>query len=103
MGASPLVWAPEALTDRDAIYAYIATHSTPARAYAVLRRIMQAIARLEPFPNSGRRTEIGRWELIVPRLPYVIEYELHEDTVRILHIWHTAQDRQKSSGNADNE
>jgi addiction module RelE/StbE family toxin len=98
---SAVVWSTEALADRDAHYAYIATHNTPARAYAVLRRIVQAIARLDAFPESGRQTEFGHRELVVPRLPYVIEYEVREDVVHIVHIWHTARDRRKAIDSTD--
>ena len=101
MGATPVVWAPAALADRDALYAYIAARATPARAYAVLRRIVQATVRLGVFPESGRRIESGHRELVVPRLPYVIEYALDEETVHIVHIWHTAQRRHADSDTED--
>ncbi len=102
MGAAAVVWAPEALAERDAHYAYIAAHTSLARAYAVLRRIAQATAQLGAFPESGRRVELGHRELVVPRLPYVIEYELDEDIVHILHVWHTSQNRRKPRGNTFN-
>ena len=91
MGAATVVWSPEALAERDAVYAYIAEHSSPARAYAVLRRLAKAAAQLEVFPESGRRTNRVHRELVVSGLPYVIEYELDQDVVRILHIRHTSR------------
>lgn len=101
MDAASVVWAPEALAEREAHHAYIAARAGLACAYAVLRRIVAAAAQLAEFPESGRRAEAGHRELNVPRLPYVIEYVLNDDIVQILHLWHTAQDRSKPSGDAD--
>lgn len=97
MAGATVVWAPEALAERDAHYAYIAALSSPGRAYAVLRRIARAAAQLGIFPESGRRTDANHRELVVSGLPYVIEYELDNNLVHILHIWHTSQDRGTSS------
>jgi toxin ParE1/3/4 len=100
VGAATVVWSPEALAERDAGYAYIAEHSGPARAYAVLRRVSKAAAQLEVFPESGRLTDRARRELVVSGLPYVIEYELDQDVVRILHIRHTSRGSGQSPGEA---
>ncbi len=98
MGGATVVWSPEALVERDAGHAYIAEHSGPARTYAVLRRIAKAAAQLEVFPESGRRMNRAHRELVVSGLPYVIEYELDQDVVRILHIRHTSQGDRQSPG-----
>ncbi len=101
MGTATVVWSPEALAERDAGHAYIAEHAGPARAYAVLRRIAKAAAQLEAFPESGRRTDRAHRELVVSGLPYVIEYELDHDVVRILHIRHTSRGSAQSPGETD--
>jgi plasmid stabilization system protein ParE len=46
--------------------------------------------------------ESGHRELVVPRVPYVIEYDVLDDTVHILRIWHTSQDR-RSPGPVSDE
>jgi plasmid stabilization system protein ParE len=74
---------------------------TPARAYAVIHAIAERAAWLGENPDGS--VEIGpqRRELVVPRLPYVIEYERRPDRVRILYIWHQPQDhhaRRRSEG-----
>jgi toxin ParE1/3/4 len=101
VGAATVVWSPEALAERDAVYADIATRSSPARAYAVLRRVAKAAAQLGVFPESGRRTDLEHRELVVSGLPYVIEYVLDEDIVRILHIRHTSRNRGQSADEVD--
>jgi toxin ParE1/3/4 len=101
VGAATVVWSPEALAERDAVYAYIAARSSSARAYAVLRRIAKAAAQLEVFPESGRRADLAHRELVVSGLPYVIEYTLDGDSVRILHIRHTPRRRGQSRGEDD--
>lgn len=93
MDQTPVVWSPVALAERDALHAYVATHTSPARAYAVLKRIVQAAARLQVFPESGRRGSGASRELVVPQLPYMLEYEFTDGIVRILHIWHTSRSR----------
>ena len=52
MGAATVVWSPEALAERDAVYAYIAARAGPARAYAVLRRVAKAAAQLQFLLSS---------------------------------------------------
>ncbi|MGY0712283.1 type II toxin-antitoxin system RelE/ParE family toxin [Azospirillum argentinense] len=49
---------------------------------------------LQVFPRRGRRGLVeGTRELVVVR-PYVIVYDIGEDeTVSILRLWHSAQDR----------
>lgn len=95
MGAAVVVWTAEALAERDHHYAYIAARTSPSRAYAVLHRIVEATERLATFPESGRLLKSGRRESVVPRLPYVIEYALHDETVHIVHVWHTSQNRHR--------
>jgi toxin ParE1/3/4 len=99
-GAS-VVWSPQALADRDAHHAYVAVHAGPARAHRVLRRVATAISQLALFPESGRIVESGHRELVVPRVPYVVEYEVMGDTVHILRIWHSAQDRRSPGPMSD--
>jgi plasmid stabilization system protein ParE len=94
VGAIPVVWSRRALADRDRIHAYVAAHSSPARAYAVIHAIVECAARLADNPDSGREIGPARREVVVPRIPYVVEYERKSNQVRLLYIWHQKQDRQ---------
>ena len=93
MDAVAVVWSRRAQRDRDRIFSYVAAQATPARAYAVIHAIAEHAAWLGANPDGG--VEIGpqQRELVVPHLPYVIEYQRRPDRVRILYIWHQAQDR----------
>lgn len=93
MATPAVVWSPEALAERDHHYAYIAAHASPARAYAVLRRIVAATEQLAIFPESGHLLPSGYRERAISKLPYVIEYALHDETIHIMYIWHASQDR----------
>lgn len=93
MDALPVVWSRRAQRDRDRIFSYISAHDSPSRAYEVVRAIAERAAWLAEFPEGGKEFCPGRREVLVSRLPYVIEYERRPDKVRILYIWHQAQDR----------
>ncbi len=89
-----LTFSPEALTDIEDLHAYIAiARQSPTRAYKTIALIRIAINRLEPFPRMGREGRVaGTRELVVPRLPYVIVYSLHnDDEVTILRVLHGAR------------
>jgi addiction module RelE/StbE family toxin len=59
----------------------------------VRSRILETVKRLKTFPQSGRswRTE-GTWELLIPRLPYIVIYEIDGDRVVVLTLFHTARE-----------
>lgn len=86
-----------ALADISSLHEYIAQFDQIA-AERVVRRIFAAGASLAEFPERGRRgLRRGTRELLSVR-PFVIVYEVSPDAVRILRVWHGAQDR--SSGEA---
>jgi plasmid stabilization system protein ParE len=74
------------------IGAYLKEHR-PAFAYPTVSRLYQAAESLIQFPYRGRvGQEAGTRELVVPRLPYVIVYQVAGDVVSIARILHGAQD-----------
>jgi toxin ParE1/3/4 len=65
----------------------------PQAAVSVRDRIMSSIRHLKRFPQSGRSWRIpGKWELVVPGLPYIVIYEIESDAVVILSLFHTSRD-----------
>lgn len=94
MGTIPVVWSRRALRDRDRIFAYVSAHSSPTRAYAVIQAIAERAAWLAENPDGGKEIGPRRREVVVSRVPYVIEYERQPNKVRLLYIWHQSQDRQ---------
>jgi len=86
-------WTPEAAHDLSTAADYIFTDS-PEAARRVATAINRAAKSLKEFPFRGRPglTEPTR-ELLVESYPYVLVYAVVEDTVVILNIYHSAQDR----------
>ena len=87
-----IIWAPQALGDLVHIRAYIAQDNV-----AVGKTIVQTIIKycenqLLSFPNSGHAGRVsGTFELTIPKLPYVIPYRVHNDTIQILRVYHTSR------------
>lgn len=73
-------------------HAYIA-RDNPTGAQTAVRKIQSTISRLESFPYSGTKGAVaGTYELVVPRLPYIVIYRVHMNYVEILAVFHTSQD-----------
>jgi len=89
-----LVFDDRALADLEGIYRWIAQDS-PRAAKAVVDRIFASTELLASFPYMGRAgRDEGTREWVVPRLPYIVVYEVHEDRgdVIVVAVFHGAQD-----------
>ena len=87
-----VVWQAAALADIRRILGYITTEN-PAAARRIARELMLAGDSLELFPLRGRTGLVpGTRELVAVR-PYILVYEAEGDSIRILRVWHSAQDR----------
>jgi toxin ParE1/3/4 len=65
----------------------------PRAAQTVRDRIMQAVQQLKRFPQSGRSwRRPGKWELVIPGLPYLVIYMLEKDAVVVLSLFHTSRE-----------
>ena len=65
----------------------------PRAARMVRDHVLKAIKLLKQFPESGRSWRSpGTWELMIPGLPYFVVYEIREDYVVILKLFHTSRD-----------
>lgn len=88
-----LIWSPAALAQLREIHDYIAKDK-PDAASQVAHRILAAAESLEIFPNLGSpRDTTGHRELVIGGTPYVIVYGKGRETVKILNIFHGAQQR----------
>ena len=87
-----VVWTPAAVTDRRRISAYLSGQN-PALSARILESLILTADSLAVFPGRGRPgTSPGTRELVV-EAPYIISYDVLEDAVRMLRIWHAAQER----------
>jgi toxin ParE1/3/4 len=85
-------WTTPALADVEAHHDYLAAFN-PAAARRVAGALRSAGDTLARFPHRGRPgREPGTRELAAVR-PYVVVYAVEADEVRILRVWHAAQDR----------
>jgi toxin ParE1/3/4 len=94
-----LVFDTKALSDIEAIHDWI-SRDTPSIAREVVETVFSSIERLLLFPQMGRVGAVsGTREWVVPRLPYVVVYEVHDsaDELLVLAIFHGAQDRDPSA------
>jgi toxin ParE1/3/4 len=89
-----VVWDDEALDDLDSIGAFIA-NDNPRAARRVVERIRERSQLLETSPRLGKPIveRPGARELILSRYPYVLVYEIEDDEVHILAVFHQSQDR----------
>jgi toxin ParE1/3/4 len=91
-----LIFDEEALVDLEGIYNWIAKDS-PAAAKAVVERLFEGVEHLASFPHMGHAgRDEGTQEWVVPRLPYIVVYEIHADRgeVIVVAVVHGAQDRE---------
>lgn len=86
-------WTQVAFTELNEIQSYIAKEN-PTAAKAVVRRIEQAVGRLERFPQMGAATEIPGTR-IFPALPfpYLIFYSIEADELIIRNVRHASRRR----------
>jgi plasmid stabilization system protein ParE len=99
VGPLPVTWSRRAQRDRERIHAFIAQRFGAAEANRVVTAIAEYVLRLATHPDSGRQIGVTngfpRRESVMPRLPYVIEYERQPTRIRVVYIWHQSQDRHR--------
>lgn len=87
-----LAWSLLALHDFESATDYIAKDN-PHAARQVAERILDATRRLCEYPFIGRvGDDPEQREWLVSRTPYVLIYEIHDDTIYIVRVWHTSRD-----------
>jgi toxin ParE1/3/4 len=91
-----LVLDDRALSDLEGIFDWIAKEN-PIAAKAVVERIFSSVEHLAKFPQMGHAgLDPGSFEWVVPRLPYIVVYEIHRDTNEVIVVaaMHGARDRE---------
>jgi len=89
-----IAYTKRSLRHLQQIHDYIA-QDDPEAAGRTVRRIREAVARLETLPLSGRASIDETRLLAVPGLPYVVIHVVKADVIRILAVFHTAQNRRR--------
>ena len=65
----------------------------PVAGRRIARELLVAGDSLDVFPYRGRRGRSRGVRELVAVSPYVLVYRVGQDTVRVLRVWHGAQDR----------
>lgn len=86
-------WTPAGAADLQHISDYLKEHH-PRYQPSTVRRIYETIRTLKDAPHRGKPGRVeGTRELLFPPTPYVAVYRVREETLEVLRIWHTAQNR----------
>lgn len=86
-------WTPAAAENLEHIKDYLTEHH-PQFTQSTVLELYEAICSLKTYPRRGRPgREEGTRELVLPRLPYIVAYRVGEQSIEVLHIFHSAQSR----------
>ena len=91
-----LVFDDRALADLEGIFDWIAKDN-PTAAKAAVERLFESVEHLASFPRMGHAgRDEGTLEWVVPRLPYIVVYEVHPERneVIVVAVVHGARDRE---------
>jgi toxin ParE1/3/4 len=85
-------WSSAAVADLQAITQWVEQDRGIETANRITRRIYEAVQSLRTMPYRGRygRIENTR-ELVLPRLPYLVVYQISEERLIVLNVLHGAQ------------
>jgi toxin ParE1/3/4 len=85
-------WSAPAVSDLKAISEYVEQAANLETANRITRSIYDAVQSLRVMPNRGRDGRVkGTRELLIPRLPYFVVYQVLGERVLILSIVHGAR------------
>jgi toxin ParE1/3/4 len=85
-------WSSEAIDDLAALRVYI-SQDDPAAAERITLEIIQSVEELLPdHPHIGRAGRVpGTRELVIPRTPYIVPYQVRNNRIQILRVYHSAR------------
>jgi plasmid stabilization system protein ParE len=82
-----------ALLDLENIASFI-SRDNPEAASDIVARLVEISWSLGDNPEEGMKTDIpGAYVLVVPKLHYLIFYNIESDQIDIIHFRHTARPR----------
>lgn len=86
-------WTPAAAADLEHINNYLKERH-PRYRQSTIRKLYASIQSLKESPHRGRQgREDGTRELLFPPMPYIAVYRMKEQSVEVLRIYHSAQNR----------
>jgi len=90
----PLKWTKKALSDLARLYEFLAAVN-PKAAARVLQQLVNAADSLPAHPNRGKRLEEFKPRNVRRILAghYEIRYEVTDNAIYLLRLWHSREDR----------
>ena len=86
-----IVFTVPAQEDLRAIKQYICCDNLEA-AQLVVEYIMDSVEKLKDNPSIGRAGRVLRTrELVISKYPYIVPYQVRENTVYVLRVLHTSR------------
>jgi addiction module RelE/StbE family toxin len=85
-----LLWTPEAIRDRAAIYDHIEADN-PAAALAIDELLSEKAAHLLDHPRLGRPGRVAGTRELVAHPNYILIYSIAGEQVRVLRVLHAAR------------
>jgi toxin ParE1/3/4 len=86
-------WTPAAAADLQNISDYLKDHH-PRYRQPTMRKLYDAVRALKEWPQQGRvGREDGTRELLFSPLPFLAIYRVTGQSIEVVRIYHTAQDR----------
>ena len=86
-----IIWLDRSRRELAHIYRYIAADD-PGAAPRILRRIHNAVTKLQESPNIGRPGRLpGTRELVVVGTPFIVPYRVRNGVIEILSVIHGAR------------
>ena len=96
MHAQVEVRLPQAQADIRRLYDFLLGEA-PSAAERAIRTIQLGASKVLDFPRIGRPMDddTGRRELFIPfgAGAYVLRYRIHDDTIVVIRVWHSRQER----------
>ena len=87
-----IIWAEPAAQDLENIGIYIFQDNPKAAIETVLRILELVETLLVENPAIGRAGRVfGTRELVLSNLPYILVYQVHDNTIGILRVLHTSR------------
>lgn len=84
-------WSPSANLDLKDIKKYIAKDN-PIAAKQVINVIIKYTETLFTILRPSQEGRVsGSYELVIPKLPYILVYRQRNDTIEIIRIYHTSR------------
>ena len=86
-----IIFTIPAQNDLRSIKQYICSDSFEI-AQHVVEHIIDCVKKLKDNPSIGRAGRVLRTrELVIPKYPYVVPYQVREDNIYILRVLHTSR------------